>query len=293
MDRRLLREEIGRFLAEDAPAGDITTAAVIARPDAEATAILVAKETMRCCGMESVVGEVFRVQNPAVRIDRPVADGVTVHPNEILLWATGPVADLLAAERVALNLAMRLCGIATLTARFVELAAPHGATITDTRKTTPGLRMLEKYAVRAGGGANHRFGLSDGVLIKDNHITAAGSITAAVERARRRAPHTLRIEVEASTLDQVEECLELGVEVIMLDNMEPAAMRRAVELINGRAVVEASGGVTLDNVAEIAATGVDYISVGALTHSALAADISMRLSEQRPAEQRPVAYLDP
>ncbi len=279
MDRRLLREQIGRFLAEDAPAGDITTAAVLARPTAEATAVLVAKEPMRCCGMETVVGEVFRAQNPAIRIDRPVADGAAIGAEEILLWITGPVSDLLTAERVALNLAMRLCGIATLTARFVELAAPHGATIVDTRKTTPGLRMLEKYAVRVGGGANHRFGLSDGVLIKDNHIAAAGSITAAVEQARRRAPHTLRIEVEAANLAQVEECLELGVEVIMLDNMDLESMRQAVRLVGGRALVEASGGVTLANVAEIAATGVDYISVGALTHSAAAVDISMRLVE--------------
>ncbi len=279
MDRRLLREQIGRFLAEDAPAGDITTAAVLAEPAAEATAVLVAKEPMRCCGMETVVGEVFRAQNPAIRIDRPVADGAAIETDEILLWITGPVSDLLTAERVALNLAMRLCGIATLTARFVELAAPHGATIVDTRKTTPGLRMLEKYAVRVGGGANHRFGLSDGVLIKDNHIAAAGSITAAVEQARRRAPHTLRIEVEATNLAQVEECLELGVEVIMLDNMDLESMRQAVRLVGGRALVEASGGVTLANVAEIAATGVDYISVGALTHSAAAVDISMRLVE--------------
>ena len=279
MDRRLLREQIGRFLAEDAPAGDITTAAVLARPTVEATAVLVAKEPMRCCGMETVVGEVFRAQNPAIRIDRPVADGAAIGAEEILLWITGPVSDLLTAERVALNLAMRLCGIATLTARFVELAAPHGATIVDTRKTTPGLRMLEKYAVRVGGGANHRFGLSDGVLIKDNHIAAAGSITAAVEQARRRAPHTLRIEVEAANLAQVEECLELGVEVIMLDNMDLESMRQAVRLVGGRALVEASGGVTLASVAEIAATGVDYISVGALTHSAAAVDISMRLVE--------------
>ncbi len=277
MNRILLREQIARFLAEDAPSGDITTEAIFADADTEGTAILVAKEEMRCCGIASVVGEVFRVQNPAIRIDRPVEDGSLVGPEEILLWATGPVADLLTAERVALNLAMHLCGIATLTAKFVAKALPRGAMIVDTRKTTPGLRMLEKYAVRVGGGANHRHGLSDGVLIKDNHIAACGSITAAVERVRRRAPHTLRIEVEVTNLAEVEECLEIGVDIIMLDNMEPDTMRRAVDLVAGRAIVEASGGVTLDNVEEVAATGVDYISVGALTHSAPAVDIAMRI----------------
>jgi len=187
----------------------------------------------------------------------------------------GPVVDLLKAERVALNLLQRLSGIATLTARFVELVKGQRARITDTRKTTPGLRLLEKYAVMAGGGSNHRFNLADGVLIKDNHIAACGSITEAVARVRAKVPHTIRIEVETEDIDQVRECLACRVDIIMLDNMGIKAMQEAVACIDGRALVEASGGVNLATVAAIAATGVDIISIGALTHSAPACDIGM------------------
>ena len=176
---------------------------------------------------------------------------------------------------MALNLVQRLCGIATLTAAFADQVAGTKARIVDTRKTTPGLRLLEKYAVRASGGHNHRYSLSDGVLIKDNHIAACGSITEAVRRVRSRVPHTINVEVETDTLAQVEECLACGVGVIMLDNMDLVTMRRAVELIDGRALVEASGGVNLQTVRGIAETGVDIISVGALTHSAKACDIGM------------------
>jgi nicotinate-nucleotide pyrophosphorylase (carboxylating) len=193
----------------------------------------------------------------------------------VLITVEGPVIDLLKAERVALNLLQRLCGIATLTASFVEEVRGYPARITDTRKTTPGLRVLEKYAVQAGGGSNHRFNLTDGVLIKDNHIAACGSITEAVARVRVRVPHTIRIEVETENLQQVNECLDCGVDIIMLDNMDLASMREAVALIAGRALVEASGGVKLANVREIAATGVDIISIGALTHSAPSCDIGM------------------
>jgi nicotinate-nucleotide pyrophosphorylase (carboxylating) len=192
-----------------------------------------------------------------------------------LLTVSGPVIDLLKAERVALNLLQRLSGIATLTDRFVEKVKVYAVRITDTRKTTPGLRVLEKYAVRVGGGTNHRFNLADGVLIKDNHIAACGSIREAVDKVRRRIPHTIRIEVETDSLDQVEECLACGVDIIMLDNMSPEIMAEAVRLINGRALVEASGGVTLETVEAIAMSGVDIISIGALTHSAPSCDIGM------------------
>jgi nicotinate-nucleotide pyrophosphorylase [carboxylating] (EC 2.4.2.19) len=182
---------------------------------------------------------------------------------------------LLRGERVALNLAQRLCGVATLTSAFLDRVSHTGARIVDTRKTTPGLRLLEKYAVRAAGGRNHRYSLSDGVLIKDNHIAACGSITEAVRRVRLRAPHTINVEVETDTLAQVEECLACGVRVILLDNMDPATLRQAVALVDGRAICEASGGVNLDTVRAIAESGVDIISVGALTHSARSCDIGM------------------
>ena len=192
-----------------------------------------------------------------------------------VLNISGPVIDLLKAERIALNLFQRLCGIATLTRQFVDRVQKYKVKITDTRKTTPGLRSLEKYAVQVGGGYNHRFNLTDGVLIKDNHIAACGSIREAVERARRKIPHTIRIEVETDTLKQVEECLKCGVDIIMLDNMDLSMMEKAVKLIGGKALVEASGGVTLETVENIAKTGVDVISVGALTHSVKACDIGM------------------
>ena len=195
----------------------------------------------------------------------------------MLLELEGTIANLLLGERLALNLAQRLCGIATLTNRFVELVRGLPVKIVDTRKTTPGLRVLEKYAVRVGGGHNHRFSLADGILIKDNHIAACGSIARAVAAVRAHAPHTLRIEVETENLDQVEECLACGVDIIMLDNMEPEMMSRAVRLIDGRALVEASGGINLENVRAAAETGVDIISLGCLTHSAPACDISMEI----------------
>jgi nicotinate-nucleotide pyrophosphorylase (carboxylating) len=227
--------------------------------------------------MESVASLVFQTQNPAIEILRTSKDKTSASPGDILLAAKGPVLDLLKAERVALNLVQRLCGIATFTAGFVEKIKPLPVKILDTRKTTPGLRMLEKYAVRTGGGHNHRFNLADGILIKDNHIQACGSIKAAVARMRENIPHTMKIEVEAATLEQVRECLASGVDIIMLDNMDPAMMREAVKVAGGRAILEASGGINLENVREVAETGVDYISVGALTHSAPACDISMRL----------------
>jgi len=274
MDRNLLQGMIRSFLAEDIGRGDLTSESIFTDTDAGG-ARLVARQQCVVAGAGTVAAEVFRVQNPAIETIDPVADGTAVGPGAVLLTVRGPVVDLLKAERVALNLLQRLSGIATQTARFVEQVRGHRARITDTRKTTPGLRMLEKYAVMAGGGSNHRFNLTDGVLIKDNHIAACGSITEAVARVRAKVPHTIRIEVETENIEQVRECLACRVDIIMLDNMGIEAMQEAVACIGGRALVEASGGVNLATVAAIAATGVDIISIGALTHSAPACDIGM------------------
>jgi nicotinate-nucleotide pyrophosphorylase (carboxylating) len=279
MDEMQLESQLRAFLTEDIGPGDITTDAVF-QDDQKITAVLKAREPLVAAGMTLIAGRVFQMLNPKVIVAAAVADGCQVEAGSVLLRVRGPVRDLLRGERVALNLVQRLCGIATLTRNFVEEVVGLDVRITDTRKTTPGLRMLEKYAVRVGGGHNHRFNLADGVLLKDNHLAACGSITAAVERVRAQVPHTLRIEVEAETLAQVRECLESGVEVIMLDNMNLDEMRQAVRLINGRALVEASGGVTLETVRRIAETGVNLISVGRLTHSAPACDIGMDLEEE-------------
>lgn len=276
MDSNILKKAIERFLQEDIGSGDLTSEAILT-PDQGGTAEFVAKGSFVVCGIETVAALVFKTQNPAIAVVSASRDKTTASPGDILLTATGPVLDLLKAERVALNLVQRLSGIATLTARFVEKVKPLPVRILDTRKTTPGLRMLEKYAVRVGGGQNHRFNLADGVLIKDNHIRACVTIKNAVARMREKIPHTMKIEVEAATVEQVRECLSCAVDIIMLDNMAPAMMREAVNLVGGRAQLEASGGVTLDNVRQVAETGVDFISVGALTHSAPACDISMRL----------------
>jgi len=276
MDSFLLATDIDRFLKEDLSFGDLTSESIFP-PDERGVAIFVAKSALITAGMSSVAAEVFSRKNAAINCEMAMEDGKRAAVGDILLVMKGPVLDLLAAERVALNLVQRLCGIATLTSRFVEAVAPYPVRVTDTRKTTPGLRMLEKYAVRVGGGSNHRLSLSDGVLIKDNHIAACGTIERAVRRVRDRMPHSLKIEVETTSLDEVRQCLSCGVDIIMLDNMAPAMMHDAVRMVDGRVLLEASGGITLDNIREIAATGVDIISIGALTHSAPASDISMRL----------------
>jgi len=275
MDTQVARQ-IQQFLEEDIGLGDITTDSVFG-PDQLGKAVFVAKEEFVAAGLDEIAPLVFTTRNPAIVCAALKKDGETVRPGEQIFSAQGPVRDLLSAERVALNLVQRLSGIATLTAAFVREVEGLPVRIIDTRKTTPGLRAFEKYAVRVGGGHNHRFSLADGILLKDNHIAACGSITEAVKILRDKAPHTLKIEVETENLAQVAECLACEVEIIMLDNMAPTLMRQAVSLISGRALVEASGGVKLANVREIAETGVDLISVGALTHSAKAMDISMRL----------------
>ena len=275
MDEQYLKNIIRQFLAEDIGQGDITSEPIF-RPDQAGKAVFIAKDDFIACGLATVAPEVFHCQNENIACDG-ISDGAEVKRGETIFTAEGPVLDLLKAERVALNLVQRLCGIATLTSEYVQKVEGLSATVVDTRKTTPGLRALEKYAVRTGGGHNHRMSLADGILIKDNHIAACGSINAAVKKVRTQAPHTLKVEVETENLLQVEECLACGVDIIMLDNMAPAEMREAVALVRGRALLEASGGVNLDNIREIAETGVNIISVGALTHSAPSCDISMKM----------------
>lgn len=270
-----LDELVRRCLEEDIGPGDVTTGAVVPA-DARATGAFLCKEEGVVAGL-FVCARVFALLDPSVRFIGKVAEGTPVKPGDLLAEVSGPARPLLIGERVALNFLRHLSGIATRTARMVALVRDYPVRIVDTRKTTPGLRALEKYAVRVGGGYNHRFGLYDGVLIKDNHIRLAGGVAAAVRAARAAVPHTVKIEVEVEDLAGVEEALAAGADAILLDNMPPETMREAVRLVAGRAVVEASGGITEKNVAEVAATGVDIISVGALTHSVRALDISLEL----------------
>ncbi len=268
---------IENALLEDIHTGDITTLAVV--PESrKIRAKLVAKEPMILCG-NNVASRVFHFLDQAICYNSRYQDGSHLESGEIIAEISGEAALLLQGERVALNLLQRMCGIATLTSRFVEAVRGTKARVVDTRKTTPGLRQLEKYSVRVGGGSNHRTGLYDGVLIKENHIAAAGGISVAIQRARANIPHTLKIEIETETLLQVEEALNSGADIIMLDNMDNATMKKAVEMIDGSALVEASGGVNLETIRNIAETGVDLISVGALTHSARAMDISMLMED--------------
>jgi nicotinate-nucleotide pyrophosphorylase (carboxylating) len=269
---------ISAALAEDIHTGDITTTALLLQPR-QIRGFLRAKEELVVSGLD-VAGRVFALLDPAAVFTPQVRDGERVASGMVIARMTGDAALLLQGERVALNLLQRMCGVATLTSRYVQAVAGTKARIVDTRKTTPGLRVLEKYSVRVGGGINHRTGLYDGVLIKENHIVAAGGITEAIRRARAYIPHTLKIEIETETLDEVREAVEAGADIIMLDNMDCPTMKTAVEFIAGRALVEASGGVNLQSVRAIAETGVDIISVGALTHSAPSMDISMLLEAE-------------
>lgn len=275
MSELLHRDLIERALAEDIGSGDITSEAIIS-PDARAVAEIKTKQDIVLAGIDAA-REVFLFLDPGIEYRTLAKDGDEVKSGAVLARVSGRTRTLLSGERVALNLLQHLSGIATLTARYVERLHGTKARILDTRKTLPGLRWLEKYAVRIGGGKNHRFGLFDGILIKDNHIAAAGGITRAVELARKNCHHLLRVEVETKNLEEVREALAAGADVIMLDNMPLDAMREAVGIIGNKALIEASGNVTLENVRGIAETGVDYISSGSITHSVLAADISMKL----------------
>jgi nicotinate-nucleotide pyrophosphorylase (carboxylating) len=260
-------------LAEDVGEGDVTTDATVGE-DAVGTAEIVVREPGVVCGL-AVAETVFRALDPELRFEALVEEGAAVAASTSVARVVGPERAILTGERTALNFLARLSGIATLTRRYVEAVTGTGAAILDTRKTTPGLRALEKHAVATGGGRNHRFGLDDGVLVKDNHLRAAGSVAAAVERVRAATP--LPVEVECDTLEQVGEALAAGVEAILLDNMTLEELRDAVSLVRGRVRLEASGGVTLENVRAVAETGVDEISVGALTHSARSLDVSLEL----------------
>ena len=269
-----LERSVRLALAEDVGPGDLTTNLTV-DPAVQAKAEIVAKQDLVLAGLDPA-RLTFSLVDPAVEFKPAAADGDRVQAGTVMVRLSGPAQSLLTAERVALNFLMRLSGVATLTAGFVAAVKGSRAKIIDTRKTTPGLRFLEKAAVRAGGGVNHRFGLYDGILIKDNHIAAAGSITAAVTRARQGAPHTLKIEVEVEDQAGLEEAIAAGADIVLLDNMSPAQLAQAVTLARGRVLLEASGGVNLSNVAQMAATGVDFISIGALTHSAPAVDLSLR-----------------
>ncbi|MEW6172395.1 MAG: carboxylating nicotinate-nucleotide diphosphorylase [Bacillota bacterium] len=268
---------IDRALEEDIGAGDCTTQAVVPK-NVSARGVFVTREDGVVAGLP-VAERVFARLDPAVDCVYRVAEGTEVKAGVVLAEVYGRARAVLTGERVALNFLRHLSGIATRTALMVGQIGGLQAVVVDTRKTTPGLRTLEKYAVRTGGGKNHRFGLYDGILIKDNHIRVAGGIKEAVRLARERAPHGFKIEVEAENLSQVEEALAAGAEIIMLDNMPAAMMREAVRLIAGRAMIEASGGITEENIRAVAATGVDLISVGALTHSVRALDISLEIED--------------
>jgi nicotinate-nucleotide pyrophosphorylase (carboxylating) len=262
-------------LEEDAGLGDVTSRALFTPKD-RSRAFIDAKQDLVLCGLD-VAERVFRRVDPTIQLTPLARDGDRVKPGARVLGLYGPTASLLLAERTALNFLQRLSGIATLARRFADEVAGTGVRIVDTRKTTPGWRALEKSAVRCGGCFNHRSSLGEHVLIKDNHIAAAGSLTQAVERCRAHAPHSAKIEVEAKTLAEVKAALRSRADVILLDNMSPALIRRAVALIAGAAVVEVSGGVRFETLRDYALPGVDVISVGALTHSAPAADLSLDL----------------
>jgi nicotinate-nucleotide pyrophosphorylase (carboxylating) len=266
---------IGLALEEDIGPGDVTTNALI-DPDRAATGIIFAKEPLILAGLH-VAEQVFTNLDPGMSFDTTFQDGDRVENRDEILTVRGNCRAVLTGERTALNFLQRLSGISTLTRQYVDQVAGSKVRLTDTRKTTPGWRRLEKYAVKIGGADNHRFGLYDGVLIKDNHIMACGGIREAVDRIRNDRAHPLQIEVEVSDMNQVREALESGVDIIMLDNMKPNDIRKAVALIDGTALVEVSGGVTLETLVEVANTGVDIISIGALTHAARAVDISMRV----------------
>ena len=275
LDPSAVRRIVEAALSEDIGAGDITTALTVPAGTI-VNGEIVAREPGVLAGM-TVTAMTFLLSDNAVAFAPKLEDGQNFHKGDILANVSGSAKGILAAERVALNFLQRLSGIATRTARFVELVKGTKAKITDTRKTTPGLRILEKYAVRVGGGHNHRFGLSDGVLIKDNHIIAAGGISAAVAAAKAKAPHTLRIEVEVGTPEQLVEAIESGADAVLLDNMSLETIRESVRRANGGVILEVSGGVTELTVREIAETGVDIISIGALTHSVPAIDIALDL----------------
>ena len=267
--RGALREDLGR-------AGDLTTDAIVS-DDTTASAEIVARLGGRMAGIDLAL-RTFEIVDPEVVGEVLVSDGQDVEAGAVLLKVGGPARAILTAERTALNFFGHLCGVATLTRAYVEAVAGTGAKVVCTRKTTPGLRALEKHAVRCGGGANHRFGLDDAVLIKDNHLAIAGDVRTAVERVRAAVGHMVTIELEVDTLQQLEEGIEADVDAVLLDNMDVETLTAAIEMVGGRCTTEASGGINLETASAIAATGVDYLSVGALTHSAPSLDLSLEVT---------------
>jgi nicotinate-nucleotide pyrophosphorylase (carboxylating) len=281
LDFELVYEVVNAALDEDLGRGDLTSRSVV-RPGLKARGSFIAKQDFILAGLE-VADAVFTSFDPYIQIESTVGDGEKIQAGKVFARTSGDAQLLLAAERVALNFLQRLSGIATMTRAYVDAIADTEARIVDTRKTTPGLRVLEKYAVTVGSGHNHRFGLDDGVLIKDNHLAMVGSVTEAVRRAREAAGHLHKIEVEVATLDQVKEALAAKADILLLDNMAPELVKQAIEIVqryepdDRRTLTEASGGINLANVRAYAEAGVDLISIGALTHSAPAVDISFKV----------------
>ncbi len=271
----MLEEIVRRALLEDLGWGDVSTESIVSE-SATAAGVITAKAPGVVCGLP-VAENVFHLLNPETRFLAEVAEGARVSAGQAIATVEGLTRVILGGERVALNFLQRMSGIATQTAELVKAVRPFGVRVVDTRKTTPGLRLLEKYAVRVGGGFNHRLGLDDGVLLKENHLRAAGGIAEAVARVRARAGHMMVIEVEVTDLAEVQEALDCGADAILLDNMDLDMMREAVSMIGGRAVVEASGGITAETVSDVARTGVDILSVGFLTHSYGSLDMSLNL----------------
>ena len=274
----LLDDFLREALREDVGSGDITAHATIAE-DRIASARYTPKQTLIVAGVE-VVGRVLQLADPALDYRINISDGERAEAGRAIAEARGPARSILSAERLTLNLLQRMCGIATLTQKYVDCLRGTKARVLDTRKTAPGLRVLDKYAVACGGGLNHRMGLFDGVLIKNNHIAFHASVAAAVEEARRHLGHLVKIEVEVPGPECVAEAIDAGADALLLDNFTPDQTRCAVEICAGRVPLESSGGITLENIREFADAGVDYISVGALTHSAPAADIHLRVSPE-------------
>jgi nicotinate-nucleotide pyrophosphorylase (carboxylating) len=273
----ILERLIDLALEEDLGPGDLTTDSVVDR-GTDGKAQLITREKIILAGL-NVFKMVFTKVDPRISFEDLFREGEKVSAGEIICHISGPLNSILKSERTALNFMQRMSGISTMTGKYVERISGSNARILDTRKTVPLLRSLDKYAVRTGGGFNHRFGLFDGILIKDNHISVAGSISGAVEMARRNAPHLIKVEVEVEDIEGARDALNAGADAVLLDNMTYEEMKKAVKFLKGKVLVEASGGITLENVKEVAETGVDFISVGALTHSPSAADLSLEMAK--------------
>ena len=264
---------IENFLDEDVGRGDITSNSAI-ESDTEAEFIISAREEMIMCGFE-IAKRTFHIVDSSIKVTSNIGEGKKTKAKDVMISGKGNARSILLAERVALNLLRQTCGVATTTAQFVEKTTGTNAKILDSRKTIPGLRNIQKYAVTVGGGHNHRFGLDDGILIKDNHISVCGGVEEAIKKVKANAPYLIKIEIECENLQQLEQAINAGADVIMLDNMEVETMRKAVKLNANRVILEASGNVNLKTIADIAKTGVDYISIGALTHSPVNVDIGL------------------